>query len=72
MLNMIRLVVSPFFVPSPPRQDSHLHSIPVGKELLRKGPRNPYVKKLIQVYCSRSTDWYLRNIFLEAGNPLIK
>lgn len=43
---LIRSVASPpFFFSFPLRPDSHLYSISIGRELLRKGPRNPYIKK---------------------------
>lgn len=41
---LIRLVVSLFFFPAP-TPGSHLFIIPIGRELLRKGPRNPHFKK---------------------------
>lgn len=43
---LIRSTQASFFIPgipSPPY--SHPYSIPIGRELLRKGPRKPYVKK---------------------------
>lgn len=41
---LIRLVVSLFSF-SAPTPGSHLLTIPIGRELLRKGPRNPHFKK---------------------------
>ena len=57
----VLFVFSPSPAPPYPLAYSHPHSIPTGRALPRKEPRkNCVLKKLIQVFCSRSIDWDLR------------